>query len=395
MKVPAGSSYYSQSLQVLFKIEDRFKNPGSLSIVKMKHLDDDNGIEDVHIESIEEIIPPIGLLERYKRGKEETATVKKGRVGIRNILEGKDSRRVLIAGPCSIHDYDEAIEYAEKLKKLSDKVEDQFHIVMRTYFEKPRTGPAWRGLISDPDMDGNFDMIKGLDISRRLLKYINGLGLPAATEFVDPTVPQYLSDLISWNAIGARTTQSQLYSQMATGLSMPVGFKNSLSGSISDPINAMAKCIERSAFLGTSKYGHPSIVRTTGNPECHIVLRGADDGPNYQAEQVREFQELLAKKGLQRKIMIDCSHGNSGKDYRKQPTVFEDVIDQVINGNSDILGIMLESNLFEGNQKIPDDLRGFDRSTLKYGVSVTDSCIGWQTTEEIIMTAYEKLKLVR
>lgn len=310
-----------------------------------------------------------------------------GREVVRNILDDKDGRLFVVIGPCSIHDPIAAMEYAERLKTLADKVKDTLVLIMRVYFEKPRTTVGWKGLINDPRMDDSFRVEEGLKLARKILLDITSLGLPTATEALDPITPQYLSDLISWSAIGARTTESQTHREMASGLSTPVGFKNGTDGNIQVAINAMQSSLKPHHFLGIDANGKIAVFQTRGNAYSHVVLRGADSGPNYDAENIARCEAVLEKNKLRKKIMVDCSHGNSNKDHRKQSVVFDHCIDQVIAGNRSICGMMVESNLFEGNQKIPADL-----SQLKYGVSVTDQCIDWGTTEPLILKAHEKLK---
>ncbi len=310
-----------------------------------------------------------------------------GRESIRNILDDKDRRLFVVVGPCSIHDPKGAIEYAERLKKLADRVKERFVLVMRVYFEKPRTTIGWKGFINDPTMDDSFKVTDGLKMARELLLKITGMGLPVATEALDPMTPQYLGDLISWTAIGARTTESQTHREIASGLSTPVGFKNGTDGNIQVAINAMQSALSSHHFLGIDAKGKVSVFMTRGNPYSHIVLRGAESGPNYESKFIVECEKTLAKAGLRRKIMVDCSHGNSNKDHQRQPIVFRAVIDQVVAGNQAICGLMIESHLHGGNQKIPKNL-----SELKYGVSVTDKCLDWETTETMILQAYERLE---
>lgn len=312
--------------------------------------------------------------------------VSQGREIIRNILDGKDDRLFVVIGPCSIHDIKAAMDYAQRLKKLADRVQDKLVMVMRVYFEKPRTTVGWKGLINDPFMDDSFHIEEGIKIARKLLLDLAELGLPTATEALDPIIPQYISDLISWTAIGARTTESQTHREMASGLSMPVGFKNGTDGNIQVAINAMKSSLSGHHFLGMDSQGRISIYKTRGNPYSHVVLRGGSKSANYDSGSIALVKEELAQAGLRHKVMVDCSHGNSGKDHRKQPTVLKKVIEQVVEGDKDIIGLMVESNIHEGNQSIPQDL-----SQLKYGVSVTDKCIDWPTTEEIILWAHEQL----
>lgn len=312
-------------------------------------------------------------------------TVLKYRAEIENILKGQDDRKFVVVGPCSIHDIEAAEEYSEKLKKLAERVKDKLLLAMRVYFEKPRTTVGWKGLINDPDMDDSFHIEKGLLIARSLLLKVAELGLPAATEALDPIVPQYIGELISWSAIGARTTESQTHREMASGLSMPVGFKNSTDGGIQVALDALQSAISPHNFLGINQMGQVSIFQTTGNPYSHIILRGGSQ-PNFDAASVKLVEEKFKAANLPARIVIDCSHGNSKKNHKLQASVFENVVQQILEGNTSIVGLMLESNLHEGNQSLCSS-----PGQLKYGVSVTDKCIAWEETEEIILAAYEKL----
>ena len=305
---------------------------------------------------------------------------------LQNILSQKDKRMLVIVGPCSIHDPVAAIDYANKLNVLRKELESRLFIVMRVYFEKPRTTIGWKGLIYDPQLDGSENIDTGLRVARQLLLDIARMGMPASTEFLDPIVPQYISDLISWAAIGARTTESQTHRQMASGLSMPVGYKNSTDGSLQVAIDAMGAAMHPHSFLGIYADGYTSIVRTTGNPWGHIVLRGGNKRTNYDAESIRETGEKLAISLLPSAIMVDCSHANSGKVPARQEDVWNSVLGQRVEGNSNLIGLMLESFLEEGSQKIP-----MDKSELKYGVSITDPCINWTTTERLLRSGYKKL----
>lgn len=318
---------------------------------------------------------------------ESLKTVLAGREAIQNILDGKDNRLFVVIGPCSIHDPKAAMEYAGRLKKLADAVSGTLLLVMRVYFEKPRTTVGWKGLINDPRMDDSFKIEEGLKLARKILLDVTAMGLPTATEALDPISPQYLSELISWSAIGARTTESQTHREMASGLSTPVGFKNGTDGNIQVAINAMQSSLKPHHFLGIDSNGKIAVFMTRGNAYSHVVLRGADSGPNYDADNIARCDKALEKNGLRRKIMVDCSHGNSNKDHKNQSKVFEHCIDQVVAGDKTICGMMVESNLHEGSQKIPADL-----SQLKYGVSVTDQCIDWQTTEKLVLGANDRLK---
>jgi 3-deoxy-7-phosphoheptulonate synthase len=343
-------------------------------------------ISDTHIEQSQVLITPIEIKTKVPLTDLAEITVLKSRQEIEAILDGKDSRKFIVVGPCSIHDIKAAEDYAKKLKKLSEQVKDRLLLIMRVYFEKPRTTVGWKGLINDPDLDDSFNIEKGLIMARKLLNDIAEMGLPSATEALDPIVPQYISDLISWTAIGARTTESQTHREMASGLSMPVGFKNGTDGSIQVALNALQAAREPHHFLGINDRGQVSIFRTTGNAYGHIILRGGDQKPNYDASSIKLAEDKLKEAKLPARIVIDCSHGNSRKDHRLQASVFENVIQQVLDGNTSIVGLMLESNLYEGNQPLC-----INRDQLKYGVSVTDKCIGWKETERIVLAAYDQL----
>ncbi|MBL7685934.1 MAG: 3-deoxy-7-phosphoheptulonate synthase [Deltaproteobacteria bacterium] len=330
---------------------------------------------------------PNEIQKQLPASEKSLQTIAQGRQHIKNILDGKDSRLFVVIGPCSIHDPKAALEYAERLSKVAREVEDQLLLVMRVYFEKPRTTVGWKGLINDPHMDDSFQIETGIKMARQILLQVTDLGLPTATEALDPIMPQYLAELISWSAIGARTTESQTHREMASGLSTPVGFKNGTDGNIQVAINAMKSALSSHHFLGIDGEGRISVVKTKGNAYSHVVLRGGNSQPNFDPESVQKCEEALQKEGLLQKIMIDCSHGNSNKDHRRQPAVFESVIQQVLNGNQSIVGMMVESHLFEGSQSIPQDL-----SQLKYGVSVTDKCIDWETTEKMLRAGHALLK---
>ena len=344
-------------------------------------------INNIHIEKVKLLISPGELKKKYPATAGTDALVANTREAVKKILKKEDDRLLAVVGPCSIHDRNAALEYAEKLQKLSKEVNDQFLLIMRVYFEKPRTTVGWRGLILDPDMNGSDDIAKGLEIARSLLKEISELGVPTGSEMLDPIVPQYISDFLSWAAIGARTTESQVHRSLASGLSMPVGFKNGTGGSLQLAVNAMSTSSYPASFIGIDQEGRSSIFRTSGNDACHIILRGGHNGPNYYEEDVEEAVSLMKKAGMYSSLIIDCSHANSGKKYTRQRRVFRSVIDQIMYGQEDVAGVMLESNLFEGNQKMPEDI-----SQLKYGVSITDACIGWTETEELIKSASEELR---
>lgn len=345
-------------------------------------------LNDIHVNSEVVLVTPEALRKELPLSESGKKFVQDSRGVISDIIHKKDSRLLVISGPCSVHDIAAAKEYAQALKKLQEKYKDSLYIVMRVYFEKPRTTVGWKGLINDPHMDGSFDVETGLRQARELLIYLTGLGLPLATEALDPISPQYLAELFSWSAIGARTTESQTHREMASGLSMPIGFKNGTNGSLDVAINAMQSAASSHRFMGINKKGQVALITTSGNPDGHVILRGGKT-PNYTAEDVAICEQDLAKQGLEPGIVIDCSHGNSSKDYTRQPIVANDVFDQIVNGNQSIIGIMLESHLNSGNQKdsIPLDERA-------YGVSITDGCINLATTQTLIATADEKLKAV-
>lgn len=341
---------------------------------------------NAHIASSRVLLTPSDIKSKLPLTDSTKKTVLQFREEVENIVTGQDDRKFIVVGPCSIHDVQAAEEYARKLKKLSERVKDKLLLIMRVYFEKPRTTVGWKGLINDPDMDDSFHIEKGLLIARSLLIKIAELGLPTATEALDPIVPQYIGELISWSAIGARTTESQTHREMASGLSMPVGFKNGTDGSIQVALDALQSAIKPHNFLGINHMGQVSIFETTGNPYSHIILRGGGGKPNFEAMSVKIAEEKFKEVNLPARIVIDCSHGNCNKDHRLQSGVFENVIQQILDGNKSIVGLMLESHLYEGNQPLSSNLE-----KLKYGVSVTDKCIGWNETEKIILAAYEKL----
>jgi 3-deoxy-7-phosphoheptulonate synthase len=343
-------------------------------------------ISDACIDKSQVLMPPSELKAKLPLTPELEQKILSYRSQVKNILDFQDRRKFIVVGPCSIHDVKAAIEYAHRLKKLSDRVSDKLLLIMRVYFEKPRTTVGWKGLINDPDLDDSFDVEKGMHIGRQLLLDITEIGLPTATEALDPIVPQYIGDLISWAAIGARTTESQTHREMASGLSMPVGFKNGTDGSIKVALNALQSAMQPHNFLGINQQGQVSVFQTTGNAYGHVILRGGEGKPNYDSVSVNAVETALKKAGMASRIVIDCSHGNSNKDYRLQPIVMESVIQQIANGNTSTVGLMLESHLAEGSQSIPADL-----SQLRYGVSVTDKCINWEETERIILAAHQKL----
>lgn len=334
---------------------------------------------DLHVVETCPLLAPVEVKTELPITTAIAKVVSSSRDRIRNILNGNDRRLLVVVGPCSIHDVKAAREYAEKLAKFRDEVSDALEIVMRVYFEKPRTTIGWKGLINDPHLNGTFDINYGIRMARGLLLDVAKLGLPSATELLDPIVPQYLADLISWTAIGARTTESQTHREMSSGLSMPVGFKNGTDGSIDVAINAMLSARQPHRFLGVSNDGLASIITTSGNPDGHIVLRGGKQGPNYDQNHVEAIANRLRDRNLLPYMMVDCSHDNSGQDYKNQPIVLQDIAEQVRNGSEYIVGVMIESHLNRGKQPFPKDL-----AKLEYGKSITDGCINFETTVEIL-----------
>ena len=342
--------------------------------------------KDVNVTSNNALIRPSELEKRIPLSPQAEATVLDGRRQLESVLSGEDDRFAVIVGPCSIHDQPAALDYAARLKPLAEQVSDRLLIVMRVYFEKPRTTVGWKGLIYDPNLNDTYQIEDGLHRARQLLMEIAEAGLYSATEFLDPIVPQYVSDLVTWAAIGARTTESQTHRQMASGLSMPVGFKNGTDGDPQTAVDALVAAGTPQAFLGIDHDGQASVVETRGNKNCHLVMRGGRSGTNYDARSIATAQEALRKSQLTPHIVVDCSHGNSNKDHTRQHIAFQDVIGQRIEGNEHILGVMLESNINSGAQKLgsnPDDL--------EYGVSITDSCIGWDETVNLLSWAYDNL----
>jgi 3-deoxy-7-phosphoheptulonate synthase len=332
------------------------------------------------------LISPADLASEYKVTEEINKTVWSGRKAVEDILKRKDRRMLVIVGPCSIHDEKSALEYARKLAQLHHKMKDRLEIIMRVYFEKPRTTIGWKGLINDPHLNGSNDIETGLKLARKLLIEINSMGLPAATELLDPIVPQFIADLVSWVAIGARTTESQTHREMASGLSMPVGFKNNTDGNLQSAIDALQSANHPHSFLGIDHEGRISIINTRGNSNGHVILRGGRLRPNYDVESVREAEEKLKAAGTDPLIMVDCSHANSNKVPEQQEIVWKSIIDQRSAGNENLAGLMLESHLFAGNQPLKDP------ANLRYGISITDACINWETTEYLLEYAYDNLK---
>ena len=335
--------------------------------------------DDIRIEEIRQLLPPSLLLSELPILEPSAQLINSTRSDIDSVLNGLSDKLLVVVGPCSIHDRKAAIEYAEHVKKWISTYSNDLLIVMRVYFEKPRTTVGWKGLINDPNLDNSFDINNGLKIARSLLSEINEMGVPAGTEFLDAISPQYYADLISWGAIGARTTESQIHRELASGLSMPIGFKNGTGGSIKIAVDGIKAASQPHHFLSVTKQGVSGIVKTRGNKSCHIILRGSSNGPNCDSDSVNETSKLLKDNDLPGQLMVDCSHGNSLKDYKKQVLVAEDLSEQISNGSKDVASVMIESNLVEGNQKISPNL-----SDLVYGQSVTDSCVGLDDTEKIL-----------
>ncbi|GAF02019.1 3-deoxy-7-phosphoheptulonate synthase [Saccharicrinis fermentans] len=338
----------------------------------------DKRIENINVSAEDAIITPNQLKDLYPLNENIIRTIEKGQGTIKNILSGEDKRILVVVGPCSIHDIDVAKAYAQKLKKLADELSDTLYLVMRVYFEKPRTTVGWQGLINDPFLDDSHQLEEGLKQARELLTYIAEIGLPVAGEALDIVTPQYIQDLISWTAIGARTTESQSHRKMASGLSSVVGFKNGTDGNIKIAVNALESVASPHNFISIDPDGHVAVVRTKGNSNTHIILRGGKE-PNYDSDSVARYEKYLAKVGLPTRMMIDCSHANSNKKAANQRLVLKSIEEQIKTGNKSIMGVMIESNLFAGKQSIPADI-----TTLQYGVSVTDECIGWDETEELL-----------
>lgn len=342
--------------------------------------------QDLHVKEFIRLSAPRTLKRELPISETSNALVARSREAVTSILRREDPRMLLVVGPCSIHDIEGALEYARKLSALRRELADQMEIVMRVYFEKPRTTIGWKGLINDPHLDGSHDIDTGLRQARRLLLAITDLGIPSATEFLDPIVPQYLDDLVTWAAIGARTTESQTHRELASGLSMPVGYKNATDGTLQVALDAMHSARAPHSFLGMDQDGFTSIVRTTGNPNGHVVLRGGHGMTNYDEDSIREAELKLEQAGLPAVLMVDCSHANSGKQPARQEDVLRSIVQQRIDGTRSLIGAMIESYLEEGNQPIPKDL-----SKLRYGVSITDACVSWETTERLLRWGHAEL----
>lgn len=344
-------------------------------------------LDNLHTEVLEPLVTPRKIREAHPVTPEIEALVVRTREAIRDILHGRDSSRlVVVVGPCSVHDPDAALEYARRLKVVADRTDDALVVVMRTYFEKPRTTVGWKGLINDPHLDGTCEISEGLDRARALLVEVNGLGLPCASEVLDPVTPQYVADLISWAAVGARTTESQTHREMASGLSMPIGFKNGTDGRLESAKNALISARSSHSFLGINADGLTSVVKTTGNPDGHVVLRGGRDGTNYGAGPIGDAVELVADSEAARPVMVDTSHDNSGKDHTRQAEVCREVLRTFADGQSALCGLLIESNLEPGKQSWKPDVE------LKYGVSITDACIGWDETETLLDEIAESVR---
>ncbi|MFG0770389.1 3-deoxy-7-phosphoheptulonate synthase AroG [Vibrio plantisponsor] len=333
--------------------------------------------DDVNIKRIKELLPPVAVLEKFPATDVASSTTFQARQAIHNILNDEDDRLLVIVGPCSIHDTEAAIEYGKRLKKLRDELSGQLEVVMRVYFEKPRTTVGWKGLINDPYLNDTYKINDGLRMGRKLLLDLTDMGMPTASEFLDMITPQYVADLISWGAIGARTTESQVHRELASGISCPVGFKNGTDGNIKIASDAIRSAESSHHFLSVTKFGHSAIVETAGNPDCHIILRGGKE-PNYSAEHVRDIKNQLEASGLRQKVMIDFSHANSSKQYQRQMVVSEEVSAQIAGGEHAIFGVMIESHLVEGRQDLVDG------QAPTYGQSITDACIGWNDTETVL-----------
>lgn len=338
--------------------------------------------DDRRITELRPLLSPAILMEELPLSEATAEMINQARITIENIFSGTDDRVLVVVGPCSIHDTQAGLEYAQRLSKIQQQFSKELFIVMRVYFEKPRTTVGWKGLINDPMLDGSFNINHGLRLARKFLLDVADLGLPAGCEFLDTISPQFIADLVSWGAIGARTTESQIHRELASGLSMPVGFKNGTDGSIQIAIDAIGAASHPHRFLSVTKQGISAIVTTAGNPHCHVILRGSNKGPNYEAPAIKEATDLLEKKQLSTRLMVDCSHGNSNKDFSRQPIVVASIAEQMSQGNKSICGVMIESNLFEGNQSQPE----------AYGVSITDACINWDTTVKTLQTLADAVK---
>lgn len=345
--------------------------------------------DDLRIDKLKPLVSPAILMENLPLSDIASETVSAARDEISECMRGNDDRLVVVVGPCSIHDVDSALEYGRKLRELKDKHKNELCIVMRVYFEKPRTTVGWKGLINDPDLDGSFNINKGLHIARGLLLQLAEMGVPAGCEFLDTILPQFFADLVSWGAIGARTTESQIHRELASGLSCPIGFKNGTDGNVQIAVDAIRAAGCSHHFLSVTKQGVAAIVATKGNPDCHVILRGGKKGPNYGKKDVDTISSVLDDASVNRRVIVDCSHGNSNKDFMRQHQVAQDVAQQYSAGSKNIFGLMIESNLVEGNQVIGN------RDNLTYGQSITDGCIGWKDTDKILSELAESVKIRR
>jgi 3-deoxy-7-phosphoheptulonate synthase len=345
--------------------------------------------DDIRIDRLRPLLPPAILMEELPLDDDQARQIATARSEIGEVLLGRDDRVVVVVGPCSVHDTKAALDYAARLKTAADRHRGELVVVMRTYFEKPRTTVGWKGLINDPDLDGSFAINRGLRVARGFLRDVVALGLPTATEFLDPITPQFVADLVSWGAIGARTTESQVHRELASGLSMPVGFKNGTSGAVQIAVDAVRSATSPHHFLSVTKQGLAAIVSTRGNPLCHVILRGGSNGPNYSDAHISEAVSALEKAGMRGSVMVDCSHANSGKDPRRQPEVFADVARRIAAGERRIFGVMLESFLVDGRQ---DPAPG---KALVYGQSITDGCLSWDGTEPLLAMMSEAVSARR
>lgn len=345
--------------------------------------------DDLRIASIHQLIAPVILIDSLPVTDEAAEVVAKGRREAESILHGLDDRLLVVVGPCSIHDPKAALEYGARLKEVAARLENDLLIIMRVYFEKPRTTVGWKGLINDPDLNETYDINRGLRVARRLLRDLAEIGIPAGTEFLDTISPQYVTDLVSWGAIGARTTESQVHRELASGLSVPVGFKNGTGGSIQIAIDAIKAASQPHHFLSVTKSGDTAIVATAGNDCCHLILRGSSKGPNFKPDDIRDVKSHLVSAGLEPYLMVDCSHGNSQKDHRNQPLVAQAIAEQIAGGETAISSVMIESHLKAGNQALKDP------AALEYGLSVTDACVDWETTVPMLETLAKAVRARR
>ncbi|MEU0239799.1 3-deoxy-7-phosphoheptulonate synthase [Nocardiopsis sp. NPDC006198] len=341
---------------------------------------------DTRVASYKPLIAPRDLLAELPLGPDRSALVEESRAEVKRVLDGEDDRLLVVVGPCSVHDPESALDYARRLAELVPSLRDDLCVVMRVYFEKPRTTVGWKGLINDPHLDDTYDVHHGLRTARKLLLDINSLGLPAGTEFLDPITPQYIADVVSWGAIGARTTESQVHRQLSSGLSTPVGFKNGTDGDVQVAVDAVGAASASHTFFGVDPAGAGSVVVTEGNPDCHVILRGGRSGPNFDTEPVGAALDVIENAGLPRRLMIDASHANSGKDHKRQPGVASAIAAQVAAGQKGVIGVMLESFIVEGAQKLGDP------ADLTYGQSITDKCMGWETTGEVLNQLAEAVR---